>query len=237
MTRDGIRLAETTAPTGFDVTGARWIEIDRPDGHSQIAAIFLPMGSGPFPTVVFLHGSSGLSAAQLQWAPRLAAAGYMVVAGCYLDADTSGAFMPCPGLPPNDPSDTTVTSVGYKALLSTAQALGAAKPGALGVDGVSLGATVALDSPNRAVTAIVADSGFGAAPVSGVIASVLLLGNTTDPKVSHTDLVAYEQQLRGAGKPVESHYYDNSGHVTITTPPNIDDATQRIVAFFDQHLR
>ena len=46
--------------------------------------MFVPDGPGPFPTVVYLHGSSGLGLTQLQWLPRLADAGYLVLAGCYL---------------------------------------------------------------------------------------------------------------------------------------------------------
>ncbi len=70
---NGIGLRTITAPEGFDVAGAQWIAIDRPDGHTQTAAIFVPDGPGPFPVVIYLHGSSGLGTAQLQWLPRLAA--------------------------------------------------------------------------------------------------------------------------------------------------------------------
>lgn len=243
MTADNIGLAPTTAPAGYDVTGAQWIEISRPDGHSQLAAMFLPAGPGPSPTVVFLHGASGLALGQLQWAPRLAAAGYLVLAACYLAANADiaaaapGAFVPCPGLPPDDLSDTASVTTAYRAVLSTAHALGATRPGPIGVVGVSYGAGVALDVTDPSVAAIVADSGYGTGPPTAVSASVLFLGNTTDPNVAHGALIAYEQALRTAGKTVDSHYYDGTGHVAILTTSNIDDATQRIISFLDQHLK
>jgi dienelactone hydrolase len=242
-TPDGIRLSTTTTPAGFDVAGARWIEINRPDGRTQLAAVFVPDGTGPFPTVVFLHGSSGLGLVQLQWAPRLAAAGYLVLAGCYLAANAARAavdptaFVPCAGLTPNDLSDGTAIANGYRALVSTARALGAARPGPIGIVGVSFGAGVALNAEDPAVTAIVADSGHGTGPVSAVDAPVLILGGTADAMVPHADVVAYEQALRAAGKTVESHYYDGAGHVVTLINATTDDATRRVVTFLDRHLK
>jgi len=153
----------TTAPTGFDVPGAQWIAINRPDGRTQLAAMFVPDGPGPFPTVVYLHGVSGLGLTQLQWLPRLADAGYLVLAGCYLNAARPG-FMPCDGLPPNDPSDATNIVNGYEALVRTAHTLGSARQGQIGLVGVSFGAGVALGADDPSVAAIVADSGYGTNP-------------------------------------------------------------------------
>jgi len=240
---ESVVVKATTAPAGFDVTGAQWIEIDRADGRTQLAAVFRPDGAGPFPTVVFLHGSSGLGRAQLQWAPRLAAAGYLVLAGCYLAADPGRAaadptaFVPCDGLPKNDPYDSVAITTAYRALLDTAHTIDGAQPGPLGVLGVSLGAGVALDVGDPSVAAIVADSGHGFGPPSATGGRVLFLGNTTDPNVPHEDVVAYERALRDTGRTVEDHYYDGTGHVAILTPADVDDAAARVTSFFDEHLK
>ena len=240
---ESIVVTATTPPAGFDVAGAQWIEIDRADGHTQLAAVFRPAGAGPFPTVVFLHGSSGLGRPQLQWAPRLAAAGYLVLAGCYLAADAARAaadptaFVPCDGLPPNDPYDMDSITTSYRALLDAAHTIDGARSGRLGVLGVSLGAGVALDLDDPSVAAIVADSGHGFGPPSATGGRVLVLGNTTDPNVPHADVVTYERSLRDAGRTVEDHFYDGAGHVAILTPADMDDAAARVIAFFDEHVR
>ena len=233
---NGIGLRTIAAPEGFDVAGAQWIAIDRPDGHTQTAAIFVPDGPGPFPVVIYLHGSSGLGAAQLQWLPRLASAGYLVLAGCYLGSANPIAFMSCDGLPPSDPKDVTAIATGYDALVRTAAALGPAREGSIGLVSISFGAGVALDATDPSVAAIVADSGYGSGPSYAGNAPVLFLGLTDDPQVSHAGLVAYEQATSAAGKPTESHYYDGRGHAATLQPATADDAIQRTIAFLDEHL-
>jgi dienelactone hydrolase len=234
---NGLTTRSATAPPGFDVPGAQWISIDRPDGHTQLAAIFVPAGPGPFPTVVYLHGVSGLGRTQLQWLPRLADAGYLVLAGCYLDAADPTAYLPCDGLPPNDPLDVTNTLNGYDALVRTAHGLGAARPGPVGIVGVSFGAEVALGVADESVGAIVADSGYGPGPSAVGDAPVLLLGLTDDPRVPHDEVVAYEAAMVAAGKPIESHYYAGTGHVATIVPTTADEAIGRTIAFLGQHLK
>jgi dienelactone hydrolase len=172
----------------------------------------------------------------LQWLPRLADAGYLVLAGCYRDAANPIAFLTCDGLPKGDEQDATSAANGYDALVRTAQALGSARPGKVGIVGVSLGAITALSVTDDSVAAIVADSGYGPDAAAGE-APVLLLGFTNDPQVSHDQVVAYEEARRAANKPVESHYYEGSGHPATLGPATADDAIQRTIAFLDEHLK
>jgi dienelactone hydrolase len=238
---DAIQLSTTTAPAGFDVEGAHWIEIARTDGGTQIAAAFVPDGAGPFPVVVLLHGVSGLKLDQLQLASRIADAGYLVVAGCYLDADPEARnpsrFMRCPGLPPHDQYDVPTVTHGYGALVDVAQALGAAREGPIGIVGISFGGYVALDAVDPSVGALVVDSSLGTFDVASDRAPVLFLGAEDDPVVPHDDVLRYEQVARDRGREVESHYYAVSGHVVTTIAETADDATRRAIAFLDDHLR
>src|SRR4051812_44523814 len=125
------------APTGFDVPGAQWIEVMRADGHTLQAAIFTPAGTGPFPTVVYLHGASGLNVPELQSAERLAKAGFLVVAGCYLARSSVAAFpdiyLPCEDIAPNDLSNRRAIADGYTALVDTALGLEQARKGPVGM--------------------------------------------------------------------------------------------------------
>jgi dienelactone hydrolase len=238
-TADGsIRLDATDAPSGYDAPGAQWIEVHRPDGHVQLAAVYVPTGPGPFPTIVYLHGASGLANVQVRWARQLADAGYLVVVGCYLhgkDGDPN-AFLPCDGMPPRNIYDTKEVGTAFNALVDTAKALGPADTSHMGLVGVSFGAETSLDSQVPGVLAIVGDAGYGD-PAKAGNAPILLLGGTADPEVDHANLVTYENAMRAAGKDIESHYYDGAGHVVTLQPQSSADATQRIITFLDQHLK
>ena len=132
--------------------------------------------------------------------------------------------------------DVTNTANGYDALVRTAHSLGAAREGQIGIVGVSLGAITALSVRDTSVATIVADSGYGPDPAAGD-APELLLGFTDDPQVAHNEVVAYEQARRAANKPVESHYYEGSGHAATLVPTTADDAVERTIAFLDGHLK
>src|SRR4051794_9816531 len=195
------------APAGFDVPGARWIEVMRADGHTLQAAVFTPAGTGPFPTVVYLHGASGLNVPELQSAARVAKAGYLVVAGCYLARSSVAAFpsiyLPCEDIAPNDLSNERAIAEGYTALIETALGLEQARKGPVGIVSVSFGAEVALDADGANIAAIVADSGHGTRDASPTGPPVLMLGATGDPMVPHQEVVDYEDSLRAAGRSVE----------------------------------
>jgi dienelactone hydrolase len=238
-TTSTVRIVETAPPAGISAPKAQWLRVTRADGKRQLAAVYRPSGTGgPHPVVVLFHGASGLATVQLAWAAKLSSKGYIVVAGCYLDAASGSApdaFLPCPGLP--DVTHATVANVrpSYRTLLDVAASLEGVETGAIGVVGMSLGANVVLGGDDARIKAIVADSGYRETPgtTSG---PVLLLGFTNDPNVAHSKLVAFERaQL--ATNPVESHYYPGAGHVALLTPTAASDATARTVAFLQQHLR
>jgi dienelactone hydrolase len=231
---NGVQITPTVAPTGFAAPGATWIAVTRPDGETQVAAVFRQAGRGPAPVVVFLHGSSGLPKPALGWAPRLAAAGFVVLVGCYLTADprvSTQVFMPCPGVPDDLHSSDSTSAAAVSTLVDAAGVLPGVRPGPVAEVGISLGANLALSVDDPRVSAIVADSGHRT--VAGTTsAPVLLLGMSTDPNVPHDLVVAFEHAQQAAGKPVDAHYYPGTGHVTIFGPPAVsDDATSRIITF------
>jgi dienelactone hydrolase len=189
--------------------------------------------------VVFLHGSSGLPKPALDWAPRLAAAGFVVLAGCYLTADprvSTQVFLPCPGVPDDLHSSASTSAAAISTLVDAAGSLPHVRPGPEAEVAISLGANLALSTDDPRVSAIVADSGHRT--VAGTTsAPVLLLGMTTDPNVPHDLVVAFEEAQRAAGRPVDAHYYPGTGHVTILGPPAVsDDATSRTIAFLRAQL-
>ncbi len=218
--------------------GAQWLRITRPDGGVQLAAVYRPRTPGRYPAVAYLHGSTGLEDLELGWAARLAMRGFVVVVGCYLDAPRTNRFVACPGLPNREPATPTAIESGYDALLSVAAALPDSRPGSLGVVGVSYGAITALSIGDPRVKAIVADSGYGKAGVQPVHTPVLLLAWTDDGHVAHANVVAFENAMRAARKPVTVHYYPGTGHVpTLAPPPVGSDATDSATRFLQQTLR
>jgi dienelactone hydrolase len=233
------KIGPATAPAGFNVSGAQWIKFTRPDGKQQTAAIFRPAKAATAaPVIVLLHGSSGLARIQLDLAKRLAHAGFVVLAGCYLDATPSPTLlvMPCAGLPNNNSETEANVRPGYKALLDVATHIKGVDPAKLGVLGISLGANVALTGDDPRVKAIVADSGFRDG--GGVTKQpVLLLGMLGDPNVPHAQVAAFEQAQRRAGRPVQFHYYPGASHVTLFSAPNVaKDAYFRTLAFLRHQL-
>src|SRR4029079_3227917 len=139
--------------------------------------------------------------------------GFVVVAGCYLDAPASGRFVGCPTLPFGEPTDPSETKTSYDALMPVAVALPGVRPGPVGVVGVSYGAITALSIADARVGAIVADSGYGKKGVQPVRAPVLMLAWHDDRHFSHTNVVWFEASLGAANKPVTAQYYEGTGHV------------------------
>lgn len=233
-----LRIADTPAPAGFATPSASWIRIDRPDGKTQYAAVFRPRDASPHPAVVVLHGTGGLPVWQLAWAAKLAAKGYVVVSGCYLDAPAGwDEFLRCPGLPNavTAPNKVVNARSGYTALLDAAVGLDGVEPDAIGVVGMSIGAGVALSIDDARVKAIVADSYYRETP-GRTVAPVLLLGFTNDPLVPHAKLVAFERAQHTTGNPVESKYYPGALHLAFHRSNTTADATARAVTFLSQHL-
>jgi dienelactone hydrolase len=187
---------------------------------------------------VYLHGSTGLEDLELGWAARLAARGFVVLAGCYLNAPPTNRFVACPSLPTGEPATPLAIQPAYDALVSVAAALPDARRGSLGVVGVSYGAITALSIADPRVAAIVADSGYGKAGVQPVHTPILLLAWTDDLHVAHANVVAFENALRAAHKAVTAHYYPGTGHVpTLAPPPVGSDATDSATRFLQQELR
>jgi dienelactone hydrolase len=229
-------VSPVPAPQVF-VPRAQWLRIARPDGVVQYAAVYRPPQSNPLPVVVYLHGSTGLEDLELDWAARLAERGFVVVAGCYLDAPASARFVRCPTLPLGEPTDPSATKSSYDALMAVAAALPGVRPGPVGVVGVSYGAIAALSIGDARVGAIVADSGYGKKGVQPVRAPVLMLAWTDDGHVSHTSVVWFEASLDAANKPVTAQYYEGMGHVATLDPGLVGvDATNRAADFLRRSL-
>jgi dienelactone hydrolase len=193
--------------------GARWIEVVGPDEGRQLAAVFWPRGPGPSPVVVYLPGGSGLTRLMLAWAPQLAAAGFLTVAGCWRPviaaAGAAANVIDCPSAP---------VQGGVQGLVAAARALPGARAAAVGLLGLSEGAAAALlvAGTSEGVKAAAADSGaprWDPADRPPRAAVLLLAGEgETGPNRQ------YAERLRQLGTPVEEAYYPRGGHVVTLGP-------------------
>jgi dienelactone hydrolase len=222
----GIVWTVTDEPVGPPITEdvTVWLKGRWPDGYETIAAIFSPPGDGPFPTVVYFHEAAGVTERQLELARRIAQGGFIVVAGCTL----SDARVSC-----RRRFNLAETDNGF---VDLAKLLPHARPGGVALVGASAGNSTALNlgSKRTDISAVVGDSGVGLDYPS---APVLLLASRADSLIGgEADLSErFEATLRARGTIVESHYYDNGGHIVLTNPETTDDAVQRTIAFLQKY--
>src|SRR5207248_1368498 len=99
-TAERVTWRTTAAPAGLEVPGARWLQVSGAGGtptSEQVAAVIAPDGRGPFPVVVYLHGSGGLALTDLTWSRHLVDAGFLVVAGCWSNSTSEKGLYCGPG--------------------------------------------------------------------------------------------------------------------------------------------
>jgi dienelactone hydrolase len=249
-----VTVTATTAPPGVTVPGARWIKIRGAGGdarNEQIAAVFRPPGQGPFPLVVELHGSGGLKDVDIEWAAKLATAGFVTIAGCWQPSivppytaqfnEITLTFIACPNLSPGGSAGGPLP--GDFDAIDALIAAGRMEPGvradAVGLYGMSAGGGRGLDFLNirHDIGAAVLDSpGGGPNNVATIRTPILVLAGTADENVPFTEHQAVVAALQQAGKDVEWHYYQGGRHALVLDPVNKTDAAQRIIDFLKRHV-
>jgi dienelactone hydrolase len=200
-----LTVTATTAPPGIDVPGVQWIKIVGAGGvatNEQIAAVFRPNGLGPFPLVVELHGGLGLKDVDVQWAARLAAAGFVTIAGCWQPStvppntfpfyELTLTFIACPRLGPGGSASGPLP--GDVDAIAALIAAGRMEPGVradeVGLYGMSGGGIGALQeiAARRDIQATVVDSPGDirfAPDASTINGPILILSATGDSFILH----------------------------------------------------
>jgi len=225
-TSAGVVWEATDEPPGPPVEGVKWwAKGTWPDGNTTIAAVYSPTGDGPFPTVVYLHEAAGLTQAQLDVARRISSGGFIVLAGCRFEF----ARVPC-----RRRFNLYETS---SAFVDFAKALPNARAGSAAIVGASAGSSEALylALSRNDISAIVADSGVG---IDYPKVPVLVLASRADSLIANSveQSQAFEAEMRARGGIVESHYYDNGGHIVLVNAQTTDDAIQRTIAFLNKYI-
>ncbi len=258
MTRVMLLLALVillAAPVGSRAqSGSQWIDVKGPQGAKLRALVFRPVGNGPFPVVVVLHGSPrGLRQEVLDWGPDLARAGFVTVVGCYFRGGylrVGDQFVnPCPEAP-NLQDARAVENV--IALMDAGRRVLGARRDRVGLVGWSEGGGVAavVASSGADLQAVVAVSGsfnytelnpkivpLAISLVQNLRAPLLILHSTADDVVPVEVAREYERRARALGKNVQAYYYEGGGHALFISPLFKEDVVRRTVEFLNQYLR
>jgi dienelactone hydrolase len=238
------------APAGVQYEGANWIVIQAPQEKTILAVYFTPQGDGPFPVVVFLHGTVGFRETHVQLAQEFAANGFVTVAGSWFGGHYSGMGTPVPTQPsdginwPNGPdikaggSPEAVRDV--VALINAARTLPAVDSGRVGLFGHSRGSVAALSSAASGidVQAVVAVAGYPERFASRKLeAPVLLLQGTADNVVSPEQAEQFEAKLIGFGKNVTVQFIEGAPHQCTTVLPWSTEVRNHASSFYTDRFK
>ena len=206
-----------------DVPGVAEADVTTQSGSRGV--MVRPLGPGPYPAVLHLHGSGDTVSSNVEILRLFARAGYVAMDIEY--RRTAGGSI--------DVGDIQ-TSLQY---LNGSRYV---RSGVIGLNGFSLGARMALLLPARekvvALSAIAARTTSMSNPTvlaqaGRLTCPILLQHGTDDSVVPYQDSVLLEKRLRGLGRNVELISYPGAGHNTL--PWN--QVYGRVLAFFRTHLR
>jgi dienelactone hydrolase len=196
----------------------------------QYAAVGVPEGPGPFPTVVYYHGRAGMFFTTTAWMSKLVDAGYAVVAGCW-NPGVEDALVQCPG--------SMDESAATQALFEFAKTVPGVDADRMASMGLSAGAGPAFSVPPGQVQAVVIDSGTDAevspdlAP--GLEVPILVLSSKRDEE-RVADIQRFVDRIKAAGADTKAVVYPDGGHAVTNQGDTTDAATAEIVAFLNEHL-
>lgn len=213
---------------------AEFIEIERSDGADVAAYLYKPSGKGPYPAVIVLHHSRGLTQDLKKFSDDLSGEDYLTLA---VDFQTRSGWL-----------DTIAVAYDYLQRLPEVDAH------RIALVGFSKGARVGMrfskyfknKSPPRPVRAFVSYYVGNSIEIGPTphLAPILFLHGDRDPEVSAKEVVAFCNGQKGLGKVCEAKIYSGTSHAftrkTFYGPYDHQatvDAFRRTVAFLKKHLR
>lgn len=249
-------VTATAAPVGTEKLPVKWLEVAVPNLGVLRAAVARPPGTGPFPTVLILHGTHGFAREYVELADDLARGGFLAVAGCWFSGGSEPGTqavtppIPCPEIPPLKRDAYPEAVLYIDALVQAARALPGARPDRLALVGHSRGGGEALQyllAIGNVQAAVLHSAGHGyrpAARAAEFTAPILILHGTADGPADgggvNTQVALardFEATLRRNHKTVEANYYEGGGHNTFFTNPTQHDAElKRMIEFLRRHL-
>ena len=206
-----------------DVAGVAEADVTTPSGSRGV--MVRPLGPGPYPGILHLHGSGDTVRPNVEILRLFAQAGYVAM-------DIEYRRTPAGSIDIGD----IQTSLQYL------NGLRYVRSGVIGLNGFSLGARMALLLAARekvaAVSGIAARTTSMSSPTvldqaGKLTCPILLQHGTADSVVPYQDSVLLESKLRALGRNVELISYPGADHGTL--PWN--QVYGKVLAFFRTHLR
>ena len=206
-----------------DVDGVAEADVTTQSGSRGV--MVRPLGPGPYPAVLHMHGSGDVVADNVQILRLFARAGYVAMDIEY--RRTAGG------------------SIDIGDIQRSLQYLNGSRyvrSGVIGLNGYSLGARMALLLAARekvvALSAIAARTTSMSNPTvldqaPRLTCPILLQHGTEDSVVPYQDSVLLERKLRELGRPVELISYPGADHGTLPW----GQVYGKVLAFFRTHLR
>ena len=230
----------------------KWVTVAAPELGALRAVIAQPSGSGPFPTVLVLHGTHGFARQYVEWAVDLARAGFIAVAACWFSggggagANDVSPPIQCPEAPPLGAGEYPQAVKYVDALVQATRALAGARADRLALVGHSRGAGATqqyLLAGGNAQAVVLHSSGYGLRPWTRAAEfnlPILLMHGTADTFGENTRFHLareFETSLRAHKKVVEMARCDGCGHNTFFTSATQREAELKtITAFLRRHL-
>ncbi len=222
------------ALTAFS-TSAEFIEIELSGGSDMDAYLHRPSGKGPYPAVIVLHHSRGLTDDIKDFSYELSGEGYVTLA---LDFETGGGWL----------DSNVAAAYDYLQRLSKVDARRIAFVGFS--KGARLGMEMAIfwknDYPLRPIRAFVSyyvGNSIDVLPTPD-LPPILFLHGDSDPEVDAKLIVAFCEEQKQLDKICEAKILRGTTHAFTrkTSYGEYDhqatvDAYKRTVAFLNKHLR
>jgi carboxymethylenebutenolidase len=196
---------------------------------------FSPAAEGKFPAVLLLHGSGGLEQSTgdvfREFARGLSSEGFVVLIPHYFETTAHVAGKPF------GPKEIPAYLESVHDAIEFAVASGVVDPDRIGVVGWSLGAYIAFyrSTKDPRIKAMVSLSGSLPVEWKAKFPPVLILQGSKDKSSPPQRLKDFQEKLKAANSPFETHVYRGVGHNLDL--PTWDDVSRRTAVFFNKYLK
>lgn len=228
-----------------------WLRIETPLNGNLLAAVARPKGKGPFPALLIAHGSHGFAREYVFLAREISAQGFLVVAACWFrggipDGGDVSEAIDCPEAHPMPMGPSAEARATLSDLVAAVRMLPDVRADRVAIFGHSRGAGATvnyLEHGGDVRAAILNSSGYAddyITDVPRIRSSILMLHGEHDTNSDFTRVERarrFEQSLRAAQVPVQSHYYPQGVHRGLFIDrAQHDDEVRRIVKFLEKEL-